>query len=249
MAPDNDASQAPRRREQLCASCGQAYQLSQRHRHGIDKRTGKPRCLAKRPDRAAHQELVLRACRWLKGTRRCSVVFAEMTTQSGPVPDAIGWRGSTCELVECKTSMSDLRVERHKLHQRDALSSFGNLRWFMVPLEICKDAHAHVTFYHPSWGLVGVSGRRVRVISEPPFCITQADGCNVEKALLVSAVRRHELGVSFDPTSFRFEPYHRARAERQAHPRGGSAEPGLTEDAPSAHQTDLAGSSGSPERS
>ena len=48
-----------------------------------------------------HDQLVERAVKWLRGKHKCSVVFAEIVTSARAVPDAIGFTGWGCVLVEC----------------------------------------------------------------------------------------------------------------------------------------------------
>ncbi len=63
-----------------------------------------------------HADLVERAARWLRSTKKCGVVLTEFVTSSPETPDAIGWTygGNWSILVECKTSLSDFYADSKK---------------------------------------------------------------------------------------------------------------------------------------
>ena len=66
-----------------------------------------------------HRELVELAARWLRGTRRCSVVLTE--AQGGSeIPDALGWgrMGRDSILVECKATRADFLRDQDKPSRR-----------------------------------------------------------------------------------------------------------------------------------
>ena len=60
-----------------------------------------------------HTQLVKRTAAWLRGYH--SVVITEMAAMdSSEEADAIGFRGGTTTLVECKTSRADFQADQKK---------------------------------------------------------------------------------------------------------------------------------------
>jgi hypothetical protein len=111
-----------------------------------------------------HADLVERAARWLRNSRRCGVVLTELVTIAEETPDAIGWTfgGRWSYLVECKVSRSDYYADASK-PGRSMLraAGLGRERYYMAPAGVL-DAE-HIRANRPGWGLLEVSGRRVRV--------------------------------------------------------------------------------------
>jgi hypothetical protein len=160
-----------------------------------------------------HAELVLRAVRWLRGTEKCGVVFAEMVTSLGETPDAIGWRGTwsgaSSILVECKTSVGDLRADALKASRLNENSGPGRQRYVMIPHDMRGfDLALGPTLDFglpllPGWGLL-VTGPR-QVVPVRRAVARQVYGHEAEILMLVSAVRRHRLNVPFDARAARWE--------------------------------------------
>lgn len=126
-----------------------------------------------------HADLVTRAARWLKNSKRCTVVMVETGCWLTRIPDAIGWdwKGNSIA-VECKVSVSDFK--------RDALKRMpivGRRFYYMAPAGLLtrQDVGA--------WnGLLEVHGRQVRVAKEA----TRREGysSSIEVPLLVAEIRR-----------------------------------------------------------
>lgn len=134
-----------------------------------------------------HDELVQRAKKWLRNTRRCSVVISELVTGCPEIPDAIGWGNAGFSvLVECKTSVSDFYADRRKRFDR-----CGFKRYYMTIPGLIKPS-----LLRDGWGLLEVHPRQVKVVHEA----VQQDDRNMrhELSLLVSALRR---GASCPPES------------------------------------------------
>lgn len=151
-----------------------------------------------------HAELVQRAVKWLKSTAKCPIVFAEIVT-AGAVwechPDAIGWRrGRWSLLVECKVSRSDFYADRKKPIHLDPERLPGQQRWYMTPPGLVR-----VGELPDDWGLLECRETHVSVVhpaNEKPFSDSRAA---VEVPILLSALRRAELGVNWDEDAGRFE--------------------------------------------
>lgn len=135
-----------------------------------------------------HEELEVRAQRWLRGHMRCDPVFSRCAS-CREIPDAIGWtswykfHGSV--VVECKASRSDfMRDEDKYIEYRDQwgpvrsrskrgmgplerriLPRMGDFRYYLcAPGVIQPEA---VETRAKDHGLLYVEGRRVRIVKEP----------------------------------------------------------------------------------
>jgi len=98
-----------------------------------------------------HADLVKRAGRWLRGTRKCKVVAEELRGWSiDEFPDAIGWTPKGYSIiVECKTSRSDFHADKRKpcrvgdrqfqrsghygWGQPPRFETAGHERWYLAP--------------------------------------------------------------------------------------------------------------------
>lgn len=140
-----------------------------------------------------HDELVARAGRWLRNFAGCGVVLTEVVcnSSSNEIPDAIGWRGETSILIECKTSRADFQADALKPFRVRPERGMGRHRYFMCPEGIIQTADLP-----RGWGLLWVNGRSVRVLAGNaangmwghwPF--READA-GAEISLLTSALRR-----------------------------------------------------------
>lgn len=135
----------------------------------------------------AHDELVRRAVRWLRGSRRCEIALPEpVSWVAGEVPDAIGWRMGESIVVEVKVSIEDFRADKRKKwrggepcpwekrpQQRDGL---GRLRYYLaepgvIPADKLPD----------KWGLLACHRTQIRVIVEAePWHVVNAVGeCDI----------------------------------------------------------------------
>lgn len=163
-----------------------------------------------------HRDLVLRACRWLEKTERCTRVFAEVQTLNlSEFPDAIGYntRGETV-VVEAKASVSDFKRDASKEWKRrakawesappgEASSSqpigMGAWRYYimpreMVPLDAIPECH----------GVLWVSdkGKVFRMRKAPHRPLRDV---NSEISILCTMLQRYELDLRWLPKEYRFE--------------------------------------------
>jgi len=142
-----------------------------------------------------HREMVEVARRWLRGSARCSPVLSGIASTS-EIPDAIGWsssykhRGSI--VVECKTTVSDLRRDgqkaamfRHPEHgwllpgrgrvrsmlkqgyeRAESAPTIGRYRYFLLPRGLADPAK--VVGWYPDHGVLLLCGSRVcRAVAAP----------------------------------------------------------------------------------
>jgi hypothetical protein len=143
-----------------------------------------------------HDELVERACRWLKGSCGCSVAIGELRafTGSGETPDALGWRSEYSILVECKTSRADFLADRKKPFRLNPAMGVGTYRFYLCPPGVIEPDDLP-----EGWGLLYVEKNRIRRVAGPTgnawshgdnrrFIHTRNQ--EAEIAMLVSTLRR-----------------------------------------------------------
>lgn len=156
-----------------------------------------------------HKELTDVAVRWLRGTRRCSVVLSEKGTNE--VCDAIGWtdlrRFPRSIVVECKVSVADFKADQRKPHRQDPWWGLGMERWYLTPRgllweQVVSDA------WPERWGLLEVTEagritvRRVAPAVMPPNDASEDDGVYriAERALLLLELRKYQAqGITYRP--------------------------------------------------
>ena len=126
------------------------------------------------------------------------MVLAEFVTAWPEQPDVIGWRGWESTVVEVKVSRSDFAADRRKPFRQSAGAGMGRRRWYLTPVGLLERSEPPA-----GWGLAEVTpGGLVRPVFDAPA----RDGWDArgEVQLLLSACRRHELGVPWDAKAGRF---------------------------------------------
>ena len=160
------------------------------------------------PGPLTHADVVDRALRWLRGHHGCAVAFAEINTYELVNPDAIGFRkpaGSRkgwSVLVEAKISRSDFRADREKMIHRLPDSCPGQERWYLTPPGMLRAEEIP-----PGWGLAEVGKRSVRVVVEAPKGEPVHGRAVADMGILLSAVRRHQVGAKWLHDLGKFEPW------------------------------------------
>lgn len=145
-----------------------------------------------------HDELVGRACRWLKGTCGCSASVGELQafTGSGEIPDAIGWRSEYSILIECKTSRADFFADLKKPFRVDPTLGVGTYRFYLCPPGIITPGDLP-----DGWGLLHAEESQIRLVCGPKGNIwSHGDNArfihtrnkDAEIAMLVSTLRRRQ---------------------------------------------------------
>ena len=163
------------------------------------------------PRPLTHAELVQISVRWLRTTRGCGVVLAEMVCANrlNIIPDALGWRAAAWSiLVECKTSRADFLADRKKpIHQLPD-SGPGQERWYITPPNLIKPEELPI-----GWCLAEVHGTRVKLIHPTKLWGGAVEGLYFnherqasEVPFLLSACRRHQLSVPFYSKTAKFKP-------------------------------------------
>lgn len=135
-----------------------------------------------------HADLVARAERWLRNTKRCGVVVTELTTMSLEIPDAVGWFncGRETFLVECKATVRDFMADKKKIFRSRPHVGMGQFRYYMTPKGLLNP-----NAVPDLWGLLEVCGKIVRVVKEADR-FWEVNSL-AETGLLYSAMRRQQL--------------------------------------------------------
>ena len=109
-----------------------------------------------------HEQLVMRAEQWLRGTRRCSVVLTRFAaTGVYEIPDAVGWRGKESIRVECRTTRRAVMLEARRLARRDGRDAVGGQRYFLVPPRTVEPAELP-----DGWGLLECCPKVIRIVRD-----------------------------------------------------------------------------------
>lgn len=134
-----------------------------------------------------HQELIIRAERWLLNTKGCGFCFTELVCSAREIPDAIGWKNSWSYLIECKTSRADFQADLKKMFRKFPEYGMGVFRYYMTtPALITPEELPE------KWGLLYVYKTQVRVVKRPKaFDVDKAARREVQ--LMCSALRRIHL--------------------------------------------------------
>lgn len=111
-----------------------------------------------------HQELVLRAEKWLKN--KCNIVLADPYTQSvnHEWPDAIGWKvyKKRSLLIECKVTRADFLADKNKQHIVVPSVGMGDQRYYMCPPDLI-----HPSDLKPWFGLLWCYPKKVICKQKP----------------------------------------------------------------------------------
>ena len=153
-----------------------------------------------------HDELVIRACRWLRSSKRCHPVFAEFQhLYLSEFPDCIGWTtAGTVHVVEVKVSRADFQRDGNKSHAKWG-HSMGHRRWYAAPRGLVDPGGLDAA------GLIEPSGRGLRVVLDAPVRTMTPDAHRDAHSILRNALIRHEAGVEWYPDTFRFQTLAAAR--------------------------------------
>lgn len=127
-----------------------------------------------------HAQLVEIAKKWLQ--KKHSIVISEMAT-SGEEPDAIGWRGRTSTLVECKASISDFKADAQKYFRCHPEMGIGQYRYFCAPVGLIK-----LESLPERWGLIECNGESVREVRKAE--LFDVYDLRSEIGILISTIRR-----------------------------------------------------------
>lgn len=142
-----------------------------------------------------HNELVLRACQWLR-SQGCKVVMAEPGMLYHQSPDALGFEtAKISHQVECKVSRSDFLADGDKQHKKFTDEhQLGQFRWYMTPRGLLKPEELP-----EGWGLLEVTDCKVFVVRK---AARKKHDSNTEMTMMFTALAKaqeekfHEAYVS-----------------------------------------------------
>jgi hypothetical protein len=107
-----------------------------------------------------HNALVQKAVTHLAYSLRCNPVFGERNCQrTSETPDAIGWQGGVCHLIECKASLADFRADANKIFRKMPEQGMGNYRYYMMPTTVWEQTSCGAAEIPANWGLLLVDER------------------------------------------------------------------------------------------
>jgi hypothetical protein len=136
-----------------------------------------------------HKDLVKRMVTWLKNSRNCGVVMAELRTMNSETPDALGFHGAGDSiLIECKTSRADFFADGQKHFRQFEENGMGDLRYFATPPDLVTPSEVPA-----GWGLLYVGNRTVNEI-EP--AVVKTGNKRAEVKMLMSVIRRLEISTA-----------------------------------------------------
>lgn len=139
-------------------------------------------------DGMTHKYLVRRMSRWLKVTKRMTVVMTELSTANRETPDVIGWHGNAGSiLVECKASRADFLADKKKIFRHYEDYGMGEKRYFAVPKGLVDRDELP-----DGWGLI-VIDNYVRIVVE---ATPKKANMRAECKMLMSALRRLEISTA-----------------------------------------------------
>lgn len=130
-----------------------------------------------------HDELENRAAKKMVNTWRLPIVLIEPYAHSlSELPDCVGWdwRPMRCIQIECKTTIGDLKGDKHKEH-RDGCG-VGRYRYFLCDKEVAQADDIPRT-----WGLLHICGKQTRVIKKAP------DRLGLETAMETAVRQKREM--------------------------------------------------------
>ncbi len=139
-----------------------------------------------------HAELVNAAAKYLKYNCRCGVVFTELVSAAGEIPDAIGFRMDYSIVIECKASKNDFLQDAKKRYRIHSWMGMGSYRYYMCPEGLLKPGDMP-----DKWGLIYVTGAGKRILvrghkgnmTDMEFLFTEKCLIN-EYSVMYSALRR-----------------------------------------------------------
>lgn len=136
-----------------------------------------------------HKALVKRMSTWLRLSAGYTVVFTELSTVTGEIPDVIGWGTGSCStLIECKASREDFLKDADKSFRRYEHTGVGEHRYYATPKGVLNPKELP-----DGWGLLEVGKHQVRQVKAPEH--KTANKTN-ECIMLISALRRLEISTA-----------------------------------------------------
>ena len=134
-----------------------------------------------------HAELVDLAAKWLKNTKRCTVIVTELcSSYLSETPDALGWKNCNhTVLVECKTSRADFLRDSKKAFRRFWEMGLGQSRFFL-----CEPGLISPDELPSGWGLLYCHKSKIEVVVDCELKVFNFQVASNDAKILFSMVRR-----------------------------------------------------------
>ena len=139
-----------------------------------------------------HKEGVRRIANWLRNSKRCSIVIAELRTLNQETPDVIGWLGggtASSILVEVKVNRSDFLADKKKIFRQEEIRGMGDSRYYAAPAGVLSGDDVP-----EGWGLLEIRQHQIKEIKRPDHDKPADKRC--EMIVLMSAMRRLEISTA-----------------------------------------------------
>lgn len=138
-----------------------------------------------------HSEITLLASKWLSKhsenvtVPNCNLVAYETktATESGEIPDVIGWCSWASILIEVKISRGDFLKDKKKSFRLDSKLGVGNFRYYICPSGLIDPRELP-----EDWGLLYIDDKgkiKIEKKSNNQFANTES-----ERTMLLSIIRR-----------------------------------------------------------
>jgi len=146
-----------------------------------------------------HDELVKRAEKWLKNSKKCGVVMIEWYGGPRETPDAIGWYGrEEGILIECKSSYEDFKADSRKYFRKTPGRGMGKFRYYMAPPGIIP-----LDELPPKWGLLEVHEKMVKNVKKAQEFELGIASLKNERKIMINALRAVICSTQKDLSQFR----------------------------------------------
>ncbi len=148
-----------------------------------------PKKQKRKVDRKEHDNLCLKALKWLKRHERnikvpnCSIIAVDMVTVENETPDVIGWNSAYSVMIEVKVSRSDFLQDSKKPFRNNSEKGVGELRFYCCPDGLIKENEIP-----GNWGLLYLmENNKIEIVKK---AVRQTSNLIAERNMLLSIIRR-----------------------------------------------------------
>lgn len=139
-----------------------------------------------------HTDLIKLGAKWLKKHKRnlivpnCPLVLEDLvsTTQTGEIPDLIGFSSGNSVLIEVKISRSDFKRDFKKKFRINQEKGMGEFRYYLCPDGLIKESELP-----NNWGLLYEINGKIEIIKKAEYI---KPNLHCERTILMSYIRRNK---------------------------------------------------------
>jgi len=137
-----------------------------------------------------HKKLTDSGAKWLKKHSKniiipnCNIIANDLktATNTGEIPDIIGWCSWASVLIETKVSREDFKADFKKVFRINEFLGVGEFRYYLVPDGLIAENEIP-----KNWGLLYHSGNNIEIVK----IATKAESnLDCERTILLSLLRR-----------------------------------------------------------